>query len=109
MRFAAACHTEMAMQLAVLRAAVSSATQPVLGRLPTEAFQADVMGVMLAHFWEQVERCLRLENSSSRVCNLTLGPAHDRVQLTICLEEAIGQLQAMQEDHREAVVELRAL
>jgi hypothetical protein len=38
MWFAAACHTEMALQLAALRAMESSVAQSVLGRSPTEAF-----------------------------------------------------------------------
>jgi hypothetical protein len=38
MRFTTACHTEMAMQLVAFWTIVSSATQSMLGRLPTEAF-----------------------------------------------------------------------
>jgi hypothetical protein len=81
----------------------------MVGRLPTEAFQADIVGKILVMFWEQVERFLRLENSGLRVCNLILRPADERVQPIDCLKEAIRRLQAMQEEHREEIVELRAL
>jgi hypothetical protein len=50
MQFVTTCHTEMAMQLATLWAAVSLAAQSMLGRFPTEAFQADVVGEVLANF-----------------------------------------------------------
>jgi hypothetical protein len=44
MWFAAAYHTEMAMQLAVLWTTVSSGSQSVLGRSPSKALQAHVVG-----------------------------------------------------------------
>jgi hypothetical protein len=50
MWFAATCHTEMVIRLAALWAAVSLAVQSVLGLLPTEAFQTDVVGEVLANF-----------------------------------------------------------
>jgi hypothetical protein len=91
MRFATACHTKVAMRLAVLWAVVSSAAQSMLGRLPTKVFQADVVGEMAVKFRDQVEQCSRLEDSGSRICDLILGPTDDRVSLAVCLEEAIGQ------------------
>jgi hypothetical protein len=45
------------MWLAMLWVVVSSITQPVLGHLPVEVFYMDVVGEMVAMFWEQVERC----------------------------------------------------
>jgi hypothetical protein len=90
MRFAAASHIEMPMRLVALREVVSSPPQSVPGCSPTEALQVDVVGEMLTKFWEQVERCLRLESSRSRVCDLILGLADDSVWATIHLEEAVG-------------------
>jgi hypothetical protein len=52
MGFAAAHHTEVAMRLSVLWAAVSLAAQSILGRLPVDVFQAGVMGEMVARFQE---------------------------------------------------------
>jgi hypothetical protein len=72
----------------------------MLGCLLVEVFQAKVVGEMVAKFWEQAERCSRLETSWSRVSDLVLGPVDDRVHLTVCLEEAAGRLQAMQYEQR---------
>jgi hypothetical protein len=47
-----------------------------------------------------------LENSSTRICDLILGPPFGRVRLADSLEEAIRQLQAKR---REAVAELEGL
>jgi hypothetical protein len=52
MRLGAACHTEMARQLAALWIVVFSTTQSVLGCSLTEAFQEDVVGEMLIEFQE---------------------------------------------------------
>jgi hypothetical protein len=41
-------------------------------------------------FREHVERCLRIKDSGSRIDDLILGPADDRVSLALRLEEAIG-------------------
>jgi hypothetical protein len=89
MRRVAICHTEMAQQLTVLRAAVSSITWSVLGRFPSEAFRVEVVDEMLADFWEQAEWCSHRKNSGMRVCDPILGPPSGRVRLANCLEEAI--------------------
>jgi hypothetical protein len=60
---------------------VSSTTQSMLGRLPAEVFQVDVVGEMAAKFQEQVERFLRIEDSSSRIYDLILRPTSDIVSL----------------------------
>jgi hypothetical protein len=44
-------------------------------------------------------RCLRLEDSGSRVCYLLLGLADDWVQLTIRLKDVVGQLHVMHDEH----------
>jgi hypothetical protein len=77
---------------------MSLAAQCSLGHSPTESFQVDVVGDMLAKFQEQEERCLRLKNSGMRVCNLILGSSDDQVWPTNHLEEAIGQFLVMQEE-----------
>jgi hypothetical protein len=88
------------MWLSVLWAAVSLATQSVLGRLLIDVSQVDVVGEMVARFQDRAEWCSRLETSGSRVYNLFLGPEDDRVHLVIYLEETIGRLQAMQDEHQ---------
>jgi hypothetical protein len=62
----------------------------MLGCLPAEVFQVDVVGEMAAKFQEQVERFLRIEDSSSRIYDLILRPTDDIVSLAVCLEESIG-------------------
>jgi hypothetical protein len=106
MQFATSCHTKMVVRLGALWAAVSSAAQSMLGHSPTEAFQAYIVGEMLAKFREQVEQCLYLENSSTRVYDLVLRSVDDHVWSTVHLEEVTERLQAMQEEYREAVIEL---
>jgi hypothetical protein len=53
--------------------------------------------------------CLHVEDSSLRVCDLILGPADNRVQSIVRMEEVVERLHVMQDEHREAVIELRAL
>jgi hypothetical protein len=50
MRLAALRHTEMVGELAVLRAAVSSATKFVLGCSPSDTFRVEVEGELAAEF-----------------------------------------------------------
>jgi hypothetical protein len=109
MWIATARHTEMAWQLAVLRAVVSSTMQSEPRCSLTKTFQMCVMEEMLAEFQEQVERCLRLEGFGMRICDLILGPPFGWVQLVDHLEEAIGRLQMEPAGHREANAELEAL
>jgi hypothetical protein len=63
----------------MLRAVVSAAAQTVLRHSCTEAFWVNVVEEMLAEFQEQVERCLFLENSSMRICNVILRPPSNQV------------------------------
>jgi hypothetical protein len=107
MQFGAAYHTEVAMWLVVLWAVVSSVAQFILGCLPADVFHAEVVGEMVTKFQEQAEQCLHLEDSGSRVYNLILGSADDRVCPTVDLDEVAEQLQAMQNEHQEAIIELR--
>jgi hypothetical protein len=48
MQVAALCHTEMARELVVLRAVMSSAVESVLGRSPDETFRVKVVGKLVA-------------------------------------------------------------
>jgi hypothetical protein len=100
MQFAAARHTEVAMQLSVLWAVVYSTTQSILRHLPIDVSQVGVVGEMVARFQERVKWCPRLETSGSRVCDLVLGPMSDQIHLVAHLEEAIRQLQTMQDEHQ---------
>jgi hypothetical protein len=77
MRFAATHYNGVAMQLSTLWAAVSLAAQFVVGHLPIEAFQAEIVGEMVAKLREQAEQCSRLETFGLRVCDLVLGIAGD--------------------------------
>jgi hypothetical protein len=43
--------------------------------------------------------CSRLETSGSKVCNLVLGPADDRVHLVARLEDAVERLWVMRDEN----------
>jgi hypothetical protein len=68
--------------------------------LAINVFQAGVVGEMVARFQERAKWCSRLETSGSRVYDLVLGPANGRVQLVAYLEEVVGQLQVIQDEHQ---------
>jgi hypothetical protein len=53
---------------------------------------------MVARFQEQAEWCSRLEAFSLRVYDLVLGLADGQAHLVARLEEAVGQLQVMQDE-----------
>jgi hypothetical protein len=66
----ALCHSEMAKQLAVHWAAMSSTAEFMLRRLLTEAFQVEVVEEQVAEFQKQEKRCSCLERPGMRVrCN----------------------------------------
>jgi hypothetical protein len=92
MRFAAANYTGVAMWFSALWAVVPSAAHSVLGRLPIEAFQVEVVGEKVAKFPEQAAQCSRLETSGLRVCDLILGLADDRAPLVVGLEQAVARV-----------------
>jgi hypothetical protein len=56
-----------------------------------------------------VQRCLRLENSGTRIYDLILGLPDDRIRLAEHLNEAVRWLWLVQVECREADVELEAL
>jgi hypothetical protein len=53
--------------------------------------------------------CSHVEDSGLRVCDLILGLADNRVQPIVRMEEVVERLHVMQDEDREAVIELRAL
>jgi hypothetical protein len=70
---AALHHAGVIEELVVLRAAVSSATELVLGRSPNETSQVEVMNELTTNFWRLEELCSWLEGPSMRICGLLLG------------------------------------
>jgi hypothetical protein len=44
-----------------------------------------------------------------KIYDLVLGPPNNQVRMTDYLEDAIRRFQGMQEEHREVVIELKAL
>jgi hypothetical protein len=52
MRHAALCHTEMARDLATLRAVVSSAAESALGCSPNDTFCVEVVGELVVKFYK---------------------------------------------------------
>jgi hypothetical protein len=77
---------------------VSLPAQSILGHLPVDASQVGVVGEMVTRFQEQVEWCSRLESFCSRVYDVVLGPADGRTHLVTHLEEAVEQLQVVQDE-----------
>jgi LPS sulfotransferase NodH len=102
-------HTEMARKLTVLRAAVSSTMQSMLGRSPTEAFQVEVVDEVVALVQEQVEQRSCLENSGMRIYDLILGSPLGLARLADHLEQAIEWLRAEQVEHWEVNAELEGM
>jgi hypothetical protein len=58
------------------------------------------VGEMIVRFWDPVEYFSCLETSGSRVCDLVLGPADGQAHLVTRLEEAVGRLQVMHDEHQ---------
>jgi hypothetical protein len=58
------------------------------------------VGEMVVRFQEQAEWCSCLETPGSRVCDLILGTMDGRAHLVACLEEDVGQLRVMQNEHQ---------
>jgi hypothetical protein len=61
MQIAALHHTEMAREIVMLRTAVCSAMEFVLGRSPDETFWVEVVDEPIAMFWMLEEWSSRLE------------------------------------------------
>jgi hypothetical protein len=61
MGIAALHHTEMAGELAMLWAAVTSSTESVLGRSPSYTFRVEVVSEPTTRFQKAKDQCSRLE------------------------------------------------
>jgi hypothetical protein len=88
MRLAALHHTEMAREIAILRATVSSTVESVLGCSPSDTFHVEVVGELATEFQKMEDRCSRLEQPAVRIYDLLLGPPTSRAQLAGHLDEA---------------------
>jgi hypothetical protein len=100
MQFVSAHHTKVAMRLSMLSVVMTLAAQSMPGCLPVNVSHAGVVGEMVAKFQEQTKWCSCLKTFGLRVCNLVLRSADDRVHQVTRLEEAIRQLQEMQDEHQ---------
>jgi hypothetical protein len=89
MCFLVAHHTEVAMRLSDIWAVVSLVAQSILDRLPVDASQSGVVGLMVARFQEQAKWCSHLEASDSMVRDHVLRPTDDRAYLVTLLEEVV--------------------
>jgi hypothetical protein len=67
-------HTEMAKELAMLWAVVSSAAETVLGRSLSDTVHVEVVGELVAEFQKMEDRCSQHERPIVRICDLLLGP-----------------------------------
>jgi hypothetical protein len=108
MRTVALRHTEMAGELAALRAAVSSIVESVLGHSPDETFQVEVVGELVAKFQRLEERCSRLEWPGMRICDLLLGPPPGWACLADHMDEIPRQLGVELAARWEVDAELKA-
>jgi hypothetical protein len=77
MRIATLLHTELAEQLAMIRASVCSVVVFVLRHSPTKAFRVEVVDELVTEF-QKLERQSCLEKPFMRVCALILGPPSGR-------------------------------
>jgi hypothetical protein len=109
MRLVALCHTEMARELSVLRAAVSSAMELVLGHSPSGTVCMDVVDEFATKFQKMEDRRSWLERPAARIYDLLLGPPTCQARLADHLDEATGQLRVELAAWWEAYVELEAL
>jgi hypothetical protein len=90
MWLAALRHTEMAGELAVLQAVVSSAMELMLGHSPSDTFHVEVVGELATEFWKREDRHSRLEWPATRIYDLFLGPPTNQARLADHLDEATG-------------------
>jgi hypothetical protein len=89
MRLVALRHIEMVGELAVFRAAVSSAMESVLRRSPDNTARAVVVGELVTKFQKVEDRCSWLEWPTARIYDLPLGPPPGRAWLADHLSEAV--------------------
>jgi hypothetical protein len=109
LRLAALHHTEVARELAVFWAAVSSTGESVLGRSPSNNARAEVVGELVIEFQKVEELRSKLQWPTARMCNLLLRPPPGRAWLADRLDEAEWQLRVELVARWEAKAELEAL
>jgi hypothetical protein len=109
MRATALCHTEMAGELTVLWAVVSSTAELVPGRSLNETSQVEVTNELVAKFQRREELCSRHEGPGVRICDLLLGPPPSQARWADHLAEATGRLEVELLARRLVDVELGTL
>jgi hypothetical protein len=62
-------HAGVVGELTVLRAAVSSTVELVLGCSPSETSRLEVMNELTTKFWELEELCSWLKGPGARICS----------------------------------------
>jgi hypothetical protein len=90
---AAIRHIEMAEELAVLRVAVTSTVELVLGHSPDETFQVEITDELVAQFCKLEVLCSRHEQPDARICDLLFGPSPDQARWADRLDEAARRLE----------------
>jgi hypothetical protein len=109
MRVAAIRHIEMAGELAALQAIVTSVMELVLGLSPDEIFWVEITDKLVSQFWKLEELCSWLEWTSTRICDLLLGPPPHQAQWADRLDEAVGWLDVELTTWQPVDAELEAL
>jgi hypothetical protein len=90
MQAAALNYAGAVRELITLRAAMSSATELVLGRSPGETSRVEVMNELTAKFQELEELSSRPNGSRARIYSLILVPSPSQARWADLLEEAAG-------------------
>jgi hypothetical protein len=93
MRAATLYHIEIAGQLTVLRATISSTMELVLGRSHNETTRVEVTNELFVKFWRHEELCSRLMGPGVRIYDLLLGPPPSQARWVDYLTEATRRLE----------------
>jgi hypothetical protein len=99
MRAATLHHAGVVGELTALLAAVSFATELVLGCSPRETSQVEGMNVLITKLQGLEELCSQLEGPCVRICSLLLRPPPGQVHCADRLEEAAERLEAALAEH----------
>jgi hypothetical protein len=109
MQFTTLRDTEMAGELTVLRAAVSSTVDLVLGRSPGETSQVEVVNELVAKFQRLEELSSRLEGFGAWIYTLLVGPPTRQARWADHLDEATRWLEVEMAKQHQVVTEQEAL
>jgi hypothetical protein len=88
---------------------MSSKMELVLGCLPDETLQVEVMDELVAEFQRLEELCSLHECPSMRICDLLLGPPLGQARWANHLDEAVGRLGAELAARQEVDAELKVM